>query len=93
MLISEDLPTFDLPINANSGLASCGPFLWSVEEIINSACLIVNIVTTNVNKYSLKLIKESRLSLLFAKMQVQKSNQNSGIIHLFYLSSIKKLLV
>ena len=40
ILINEDLPTFDLPIKANSGLPSVGHLLTSVLEIVNSALLI-----------------------------------------------------
>jgi hypothetical protein len=40
ILIKEDLPTFDLPIKANSGLPSSGHLLTSVLEMMNSALLI-----------------------------------------------------
>lgn len=40
MLISDDLPTFDLPTNANSGSDGGGQLARSAELISNSAELI-----------------------------------------------------
>ncbi len=40
ILMSEDLPTFDLPINAYSGIGSFGHLLTSELLIMNSAEVI-----------------------------------------------------
>jgi hypothetical protein len=40
MLINEDFPTFDLPINAYSGMGSFGHLLTSELLMMNSAVLI-----------------------------------------------------
>jgi hypothetical protein len=37
ILMSDDLPTFERPINANSGLPSCGHFLKVVLDIKKDA--------------------------------------------------------
>jgi hypothetical protein len=39
MLMREDLPTFDRPMNANSGRVGFGHFDNSTEDLMNSACL------------------------------------------------------
>ena len=39
-LIKEDLPTFDLPATAISGISSVSIFSLSATEITNLACLI-----------------------------------------------------
>ena len=40
MFMSDDLPTFERPMNANSGMSPSGHFLTSVLLITNSACFI-----------------------------------------------------
>jgi hypothetical protein len=42
ILMSEDLPTFDLPINTNSGLGSAGHLFTSVTDIKNVASFTIN---------------------------------------------------
>jgi hypothetical protein len=51
MLINDDLPTFDLPIKANSGLPSSGHLLTSVLEMVNSALLICILQSYTLNFY------------------------------------------
>eukprot|EP00825_Cyclidium_porcatum_P025728 TRINITY_DN27885_c0_g1_i2.p1 TRINITY_DN27885_c0_g1~~TRINITY_DN27885_c0_g1_i2.p1 ORF type:complete len:124 (+),score=20.82 TRINITY_DN27885_c0_g1_i2:47-373(+) len=41
ILMSDDLPTFDRPINAYSGRSGAGHFLTSVLLIKKRACLII----------------------------------------------------